>query len=205
MPRLGKALTKAVMHAPAPLPPTVDRKTAALRAKREAAAKHAPGSEQGVLPALPARQDAPLPQPKGMRAALHVPPAEKAPRVPMSEVRIVELLDELRQQRDVLAQARMYAAVLAETGWPAVEIARRMHSEKSEINRRWNDVIEHINVLALEPEYQAAVAAGELTVMAAYELFRVQPTHRPTLFAAFRAGKGRRAVRQLARQLARAA
>jgi hypothetical protein len=79
----------------------------------------------------------------------------------------------LREPRNVLAQARLYQAVMNETGWAAVEIARRLESDPAEISRGWDDVIYHIDVLALEAEYQDAVASGQLSLPEAYELFRV--------------------------------
>jgi hypothetical protein len=89
--------------------------------------------------------------------------------------------------------------------WVAIKIARRAHKDPIEISRRWDDVIYHIDVLELEPEYQAAVADGKLSVRDAYELSgsspTVQPDHRPELFAAFQAGKSRSAVRKLAQAL----
>jgi len=78
-----------------------------------------------------------------------------------------------------------------------------MHTDPAEINRRWDDVIYHVNVLALEPEYQTGVAGGQLSLRDAYELFRVPAAYRPALFAAFAAGKSRSAVRKLAQQLVR--
>jgi len=114
-----------------------------------------------------------------------------------------ELLTSLVEARDVIAQAKLYRAVISETGWAPVEIARRMHTDPAEINRRWDDVIYHVNVLALEPEYQTGVAGGQLSLRDAYELFRVPAAYRPALFAAFAAGKSRSAVRKLAQQLVR--
>jgi len=122
---------------------------------------------------------------------------------PASADRANELLTSLVEARDVIAQAKLYRAVISETGWAPVEIARRMHTDPAEINRRWDDVIYHVNVLALEPEYQTGVAGGQLSLRDAYELFRVPAAYRPALFAAFAAGKSRSAVRKLAQQLVR--
>lgn len=94
---------------------------------------------------------------------------------------------------------------MSETGWAAVEIARRLHSDPAEIARRWDDVIYHLDLLALEPEYQNAVASGQLSLPDAYELFRVPAAHRAELFAAFQAGMSRSAVRKLAGQLLKSA
>lgn len=125
-----------------------------------------------------------------------------APKPVVSADRAAELLAAINEPRDVLAQARLYQAALAETGWKPVEIARRLHTDPGEISRRWDDVIYHVDLLALEAEYQNAVAGGQLSLRDAYELFRVPATHRAALFAAFQAGKSRRAVRQLAAHLA---
>jgi hypothetical protein len=102
----------------------------------------------------------------------------------------------------VLAQARFYQAVIDETGWAPAEIARRLHPEdRKAMGKVWDDVIWHISALELEPEYQAAVASGRLSLPGVGELHRVPAAHRPALFAAFQAGKSRAAVRQLAKQL----
>lgn len=119
----------------------------------------------------------------------------------VSGERAKTMLAALVEPRDVLAQARLYQATLAETGWAAVELARRLHSDPAAIARRWDDIIYHIDLLALEDQYQSAVANGQLSLADAYQLFRVAPTHRAELFIAFRAGKSRSAVRKLAGRL----
>lgn len=137
---------------------------------------------------------------KSLPASL--PAFEEPKPIVVSEARIAALLAAISEPRDVLAQARFYQAMLTETGWAPVEIARRIHpDDRKAMGKVWDDVIWHINVLALEPVYQAAVGAGQLTIRDASELHRVPAAHRPTLFAAFQAGKSRSAVRQLANQL----
>jgi hypothetical protein len=118
------------------------------------------------------------------------------------EERAVAIIADLAQPRDLLAQAQAYKAALGETGWAAVEIAHRMSSgDTAEINRRWNDVIYHVNLLTLEPEYRQAAAEGQLTLKQAYELFRVDPVYRPRLFEGFKTGWSARMVRRLSRKL----
>jgi hypothetical protein len=131
--------------------------------------------------------------------------AKQTPKPVVSDERAAAILAALREPRDVLAQARLYQAVMSETGWVAIEIARRLESDPAEISRRWDDVIHHIDLLALETEYQNAVASGQLSLPDAYELFRVPAAHRAELFAALQAGKGRSAVRKLAGQLLKSA
>jgi hypothetical protein len=106
-----------------------------------------------------------------------------------------------------MAKARRYKAILDETGWKPVEIPRRLYGPRgphneTEFHRRYNDVIDHLNfLLHLEPEYQAHVIGGQLSVGESYELARVPTAYRPALLAAYQEGKGRSAVRKLARQL----
>jgi hypothetical protein len=119
----------------------------------------------------------------------------------VSADRAAALLANIREPHDVLAQAQLYQATLAETGWAPAELARRLHSDPVAMRRSWNDVIYHLDVLALETEYQSAVAAGALSLIDAYELYRVPAEHRGQLFAAFRAGQSRAAVRRMAREL----
>ena len=128
-----------------------------------------------------------------------------APKPILSEERARAILADLVAPRDVLAQARLYQAVISETGWAPVEIARRLSSDPAEIARRWDDVIYHVDVLALEPDYQNAVAGGQLSLRDAYELYRAPAAHRTELFTAFQAGKSRSAVRKLATELAKSA
>jgi hypothetical protein len=103
----------------------------------------------------------------------------------VTEERGAALLAELLEPRPPLEQARLYHAVMAQTGWKPIEIARRLHQDPVEISRRWDDVIFHIDLLELEFEYQDAIAGAKLSVRDAYELFRVDPAHCAQLFAAF--------------------
>jgi hypothetical protein len=208
----GKANGAAKPAGKRPLPPTIDPKTAALRAKREAAARKAKAAPPAAAP-KPEPAAAPKPTPKtaaksATKAASAKPTPAAAPAKPatkpaaVSDKRIAELLADLVKPRDVLAQARLYKAVLAETGWPAVEIARRLpHSNRAELGRRWDDVINHVSLLALEAKYQTAAANGQLSVGSAWDLLRVPAVHRPALFAAIQEGKNRKAVRALGKQL----
>ena len=103
-----------------------------------------------------------------------------APKPLVSDERAKTILAALVEPRDVLAQAGLYQATLAETGWVAVELARRQHSDPAAIARRWDDIIYQIDLLALEAQHQSAVASGQLSVADAHQLFRVAPTHRVT-------------------------
>ena len=47
-----------------------------------------------------------------------------------------------------------------------------------------------------------AVGPGTLSVKRAYEIYRVAPAHRPAIFAALKEGKGKSAIRALAKSLA---
>jgi hypothetical protein len=111
--------------------------------------------------------------------------------------REAELLSQLREPRDVLAQAHLYRDVMIETGWTSGGLARKLETEKTAMHRRWCDVILHIDLLALEPEYQEAVAGGRLSLPQAYELYRVPAAVRPQMVEAFNTGLARLKVRKL--------
>jgi hypothetical protein len=132
-----------------------------------------------------------------------LPAFEEPKKAEVTEARAAALLDDIRQGHEVLTQARLYQAVIEETGWAPAEIARRLHpDDRKAMGKVWDDVIYHVNVLTLEDEYQTAVACKQLSLVQAYEIFRVPAAHRATLFAAFIAGASRAAVRKLAKQLA---
>jgi hypothetical protein len=133
-----------------------------------------------------------------------LPAFEPAPaRAEVSDASAAQILGEILQPRGVLAQARLYRAVMAETGWAGIEIARRLHDDPREITRSWDEIMYHVHLLTLEPEYQNAVASGQLSLPGAYELWRVPAAHRAELYAALQSGKTCSAVRKLARALAR--
>lgn len=120
----------------------------------------------------------------------------------ITEARAAAIIADLALPRGLLAQAQAYKSALDETGWAAIEIARRSHpGDTAEINRAWNDVIYHVNLLTIEPEYQAAAAAGHLSLKQAYELFRVDPAFRSRLFEGFKSGWSAKMVRRLSRKL----
>jgi len=132
--------------------------------------------------------------------------AKQAARPSTETPMALELLAQI-DQGDVMTKARRYKAILDETGWSAVEIPRQLYGprgphNKTEFNRCHNDVIDHLNfLLHLEPEYQALVISGQLTVGECYELARVPTAYRPRLRAAYEQGMSRWKVRKLARQL----
>jgi hypothetical protein len=127
------------------------------------------------------------------------PAPEKAA---VTDERANAIIAELALPRDILAQAEAYKAALDETGWAAIEIARRSYpDDTARINRSWNEVIYHVNLLSLEAEYQEAAATGHLSLKQAYELFRVDPVFRPRLFEGFKSGWSGRMVRRLSRKL----
>jgi hypothetical protein len=132
-------------------------------------------------------------------------PAFDAPKpVAKAEVtgeRAAALVAQLREPRDVLAQAALYKAVLDETGWPALELAKRLYDDPADVRRAWDDVIYHVNMLTLEAEYQEAVAAGRISLAQAYELYRVQPAFRKRLFDGLLAGWSKRSIRQMLREI----
>lgn len=127
--------------------------------------------------------------------AFDEPKPQAKPQTPAE--REAEILTALREPRDVLAQARLYRDVMIETGWTSGGLARKLETEKTAINRRWGDVILHIDLLALEPEYQQAVAGGRLSLLQAYELYRVPSEVRPQMVEAFKTGLPRLKVRRL--------
>jgi hypothetical protein len=108
---------------------------------------------------------------------------------------------------DVMAKANRYKEILDATGWATVEIPRYLYGPRGPHNetkfrRRQDEVIDHLNfLLHVEPEYQAFVISGRLSVGECYELARVPTAYRPRLLAAYLEGKSRGAVRKLARQL----
>jgi hypothetical protein len=85
-------------------------------------------------------------------------------------------------------QAWLYQAVLQETGWRPAELARKLETEKRAISKRWDDIIWHVNVLALEDVYQAAVAVGQLSIKRASEIYRQLAAVRGAVFDALVAG-----------------
>jgi hypothetical protein len=196
MARLAQAITKRVLGEKASasgkgLPPTIDRKTAALKAARE--------KRDAVVIPLPAPKLPALPAPAPKPASDQPKPAARAK---VSEARATELIASLRQPRGVLEQAKLYNAVIAETGWFAAEIARRLEPNlRKEMGKAWDSVIHHVRLLALESEYQAAVVAGEISLPASYELYRVNGTIRPQIFAPLKARKSQSAIRELAKTL----
>jgi hypothetical protein len=117
-----------------------------------------------------------------------------------------ELLADI-DEGGVRAKAARYKTILDQAGWKPIDVARHLNGSrtddnKTEFNRRWDDVIYHLLFSEhLEPEYQAAVINGQFSLIDAAELTRVPADHRPALFAAFQAGDSRRAVRDLAREL----
>jgi hypothetical protein len=159
-----------------------------------AAARH---DRSRPLPAVAADQAAAL-QPRRIRSTLAIPSPAPTPKSRSSR----------RSRRTGGDEQSSGAVTLGPACFPCLErwrrpagrrrsnhLVRRSHTDPTGINRRWDDVIYHLDLLSLEPEYQQAADNGQLTLRQAYELFRLDPAFRPRVFEGFKIGWSAKMVR----------
>lgn len=128
-------------------------------------------------------------------------------KLEVTEARAAELIAQiLVAGQSPMTEAKLYRAVLDETGWPAIEIARRIAGDdKKLLTYWWNHVVYRTTLLDLPAVIQNAAECGDLDERTTYEIARVPQARRTELYAAIASGEitGRKAIRELASALAR--